>query len=106
MIALRLSQERQLTVDAGAGNIGTDDTIYTDGGLFREGIQGESLDGEFSTGRGGVGNIGKSPRVGPQSDEGRPVDMVPEINQRNPQDEFHTGVSITMEYVSGTRLNQ
>ncbi|KAI4616530.1 hypothetical protein J4E80_005804 [Alternaria sp. BMP 0032] len=60
--------------------------------MVREGVQGESLDGDFSTGRGGAGNIGKSPRVGPQSDEGRrSVDMVPEINQRNAQDEFHTG---------------
>ncbi|KAE8856553.1 hypothetical protein PTNB73_09818 [Pyrenophora teres f. teres] len=52
----------------GAGNIGPDTSIYTDGGLVREGIQGESADGEFST-----------------------VDLVPEINQRNAQDEFHTG---------------
>ncbi|KAL7771276.1 hypothetical protein CFE70_001219 [Pyrenophora teres f. teres 0-1] len=77
----------------GAGNIGPDTSIYTDGGLVREGIQGESADGEFSTGRGGAGNIGQSPRVGPQSDDGRrrSVDLVPEINQRNAQDEFHTG---------------
>ena len=79
------------TGHVGAGNIGQDDTVYTDGGLVREGIQGESVEGEFSTGRGGAGNMGRSPRVGPQSDEGRPVDLVPEINQRNPQEEFHTG---------------
>ncbi|CAO2656878.1 Nn.00g056810.m01.CDS01 [Neocucurbitaria sp. VM-36] len=76
----------------GAGNIGPDVNVYTDGGLVREGVQGESVDGEFSTGRGGAGNIGKSPRLGPQTPEGRrSVDLVPEINTREPQDEFHTG---------------
>ncbi|KAF2850809.1 hypothetical protein T440DRAFT_468370 [Plenodomus tracheiphilus IPT5] len=76
----------------GAGNIGPDVNIYTDGGVVREGIQGESVDGEFSTGRGGAGNIGVSPRLDPQANEGRrSVDFVPEINQRNAQDEFHTG---------------
>lgn len=78
---------------AGAGNIGPDGTTYTDGGVVREGYQGESVDGEFSTGRGGAGNIGKSPHLGPQSGEAhRSVDYVPEINARNAQDEFHTGV--------------
>ena len=67
--------------------------VYTDGGLVREGVQGESVDGDFSTGRGGAGNIGKSPRLGPQTTEARrSVDLVPEINMREPQDEFHTGV--------------
>ncbi|KAI8940127.1 hypothetical protein NX059_003840 [Plenodomus lindquistii] len=76
----------------GAGNIGPDGNLYTDGGVVREGVQGESATGEFSTGRGGAGNIAVSPRVGPQSDEGRrSVDFVPEINQRTAQDEFHTG---------------
>ena len=90
-------QQEKLIADAGAGNIGPDTNVYTDGGMVREGVQGESLDGEFSTGRGGAGNIGKSPRVGPQSDEGRrSVDMVPEINQRNAQEEFHTGVRRTI----------
>jgi len=76
----------------GAGNIGPDVHVYTDGGVVREGIQGESVDGDFSTGRGGAGNIGVSPRLDPQSSEGRrSADFVPEINQRNAQDEFHTG---------------
>ncbi|KAF1832396.1 hypothetical protein BDW02DRAFT_554980 [Decorospora gaudefroyi] len=78
----------------GAGNIGPDEAVYTDGGLVREGVQGESAEGEFSTGRGGAGNIGKSPLVGPQTDgdgRRRSLDMVPEINQRPAQDEFHTG---------------
>lgn len=90
--AWKSTQKQKLILGVGAGNIGPDETLYTDGGLVREGVQGEAPEGEFSTGRGGAGNIGKSPRVGPQSDEGRPVDMVPEINQRNAQDEFHTGV--------------
>ncbi|OAL07361.1 hypothetical protein IQ06DRAFT_289093 [Phaeosphaeriaceae sp. SRC1lsM3a] len=74
----------------GAGNIGPDDHVYTDGGIVREGVQGQSADGEFSTGRGGAGNIGKSPRLDAQP-ERRSVDFVPEINARESQDEFHTG---------------
>lgn len=75
-----------------AGNIGPDVHVYTDGGVIREGVQGESVDGDFSTGRGGAGNIGVSPRLGPQANEGRrSADIVPEINERNAQDEFHTG---------------
>ena len=50
----------------GAGNIGRDDTVYADGAITREGTAGESTASEFSTGRGGVGNMGKSPRLGPQ----------------------------------------
>ncbi|KAH7399359.1 hypothetical protein BKA66DRAFT_451619 [Pyrenochaeta sp. MPI-SDFR-AT-0127] len=76
----------------GAGNIGPDVNVYTDGGVVREGVQGESTTGEYSTGRGGAGNIGKSPHLGPQSDVGRrSTDVIPEINQRDAQDEFHTG---------------
>jgi hypothetical protein len=58
-------------------------------------VQGESVDGEFSTGRGGAGNIGKSPRLDAQTERAgrRSVDFVPEINAREGQDEFHTGVS-------------
>lgn len=79
----------------GAGNIGPDTNVYTDGGIVREGVQGESVEGDFSTGRGGAGNIGKSPRLGPQTErnERRSVDMVPEVDVREGQDEFHTGVS-------------
>ncbi|KAH8733016.1 hypothetical protein GQ44DRAFT_601263 [Phaeosphaeriaceae sp. PMI808] len=78
----------------GAGNIGPDTNVYTDGGIVREGVQGESVDGEFSTGRGGAGNIGKSPHLGPHSGEQsgrRSIDFVPEINAREGQEEFHTG---------------
>ncbi|OJD29829.1 uncharacterized protein BKCO1_7100041 [Diplodia corticola] len=51
----------------GAGNIGRDPTVYTDGEIVREGIQGEPErpGKDYSTGRGGAGNIG-SPRLSPQ----------------------------------------
>jgi hypothetical protein len=70
--------------------------VYTDGGIIREGVQGESVDGEFSTGRGGAGNMGKSPRLDAQTERTgrRSVDFVPEINTREGQDEFHTGVRV------------
>ena len=49
--------------------------------------------------------MAKSPRVGPQTDGGRrSVDMVPEINTRDPQDEFHTGVCRITTDKRGTRL--
>ncbi|KAF2035798.1 hypothetical protein EK21DRAFT_53790 [Setomelanomma holmii] len=77
----------------GAGNIGTDPNVYTDGGIVREGVEGESVDGEFSTGRGGAGNIAQSPHLGPQTERTgrRSQDFVPEISAREGQDEFHTG---------------
>jgi hypothetical protein len=85
-----------LLTHSGAGNIGPDSNLYTDGGIVREGVQGESVDGDFSTGRGGAGNIGKSPNLGPQTERTgrRSVDFVPEISAREGQDEFHTGVSL------------
>jgi len=79
----------------GAGNIGRDDTVYADGAITREGTAGESTANEFSTGRGGVGNMGKSPRLGPQdigtSSPRHSTDAVPELATREAQDEFHTG---------------
>ncbi|KAF2869580.1 hypothetical protein BDV95DRAFT_498473 [Massariosphaeria phaeospora] len=77
----------------GAGNIGPDDNVYTDGGIVREGFQGEHPDGAFSTGRGGAGNLGKSPRLGPEGkvQDHAAVDYIPENSLRNPQDTFHTG---------------
>ena len=80
----------------GAGNIGRDDTVYADGAITREGTAGESTANEFSTGRGGVGNMGKSPRLGPDIGTSSPrhsTDAVPELATREAQDEFHTGVS-------------
>jgi len=38
----------------GAGNIGRDANIYAAGDITREGIEGVSADGEYSTGRGGT----------------------------------------------------
>ncbi|ELR07349.1 hypothetical protein VC83_07037 [Pseudogymnoascus destructans] len=42
----------------GAGNIGADDTPYADGEIVREGLAGDHGDGPYSSGRGGVANIG------------------------------------------------
>jgi hypothetical protein len=39
----------------GAGNIGPDETIYTDGDIVREGTPGASHHAEYSAGRGGAG---------------------------------------------------
>ncbi|KAF2750719.1 hypothetical protein M011DRAFT_474226 [Sporormia fimetaria CBS 119925] len=76
----------------GAGNIGPDSTVYTDGGIVREGVQGLSSEGEYSTGRGGAGNIAKSPHLGASEAEGRRShDYIPETSLREGQKEFHTG---------------
>merc|ERR1711939_99031 len=69
----------------GQGNIGPDTTQYTDGGIVREGVQGESPDGEYSSGRGGAGNIGAG-SVGRAS-----TDVVPKENEVKAQEDFHTG---------------
>ncbi|KAI5210704.1 hypothetical protein E4T39_00180 [Aureobasidium subglaciale] len=78
----------------GAGNIGRDDTIYTDGNIIREGFVGESSKPEYSSGRGGAGNIVDSPRVRPVGDK-TPVseDIIPEPAMRNSagHENFHTG---------------
>jgi hypothetical protein len=103
--AKRCLRKTRRSLSTGAGNIGTDTNVYTDGGIVREGVQGQSVDGDFSTGRGGAGNITKSPRVGPQVDgKRRSVDMVPEVDVREAQDEFHTGVSATSHNKRYTRL--
>ncbi|KAF1959121.1 hypothetical protein CC80DRAFT_320674 [Byssothecium circinans] len=75
----------------GAGNIGPDSTVYSDGSIVREGIQGES-EGDYSTGRGGAGNIAKSPQVRPSDHNPRhSQDYIPEQNLRQGQENFHTG---------------
>ncbi|KAF2801849.1 uncharacterized protein BDZ99DRAFT_214260 [Mytilinidion resinicola] len=75
----------------GAGNIGHDETPYTDASIVREGPVGESTDGAtFSTGRGGAGNIG-SPSLGPQRGRRGSQDVIPEQALREGQADFHTG---------------
>ncbi|KAI5241983.1 hypothetical protein E4T43_05013 [Aureobasidium subglaciale] len=84
----------QAKISIGAGNIGRDDTLYTDGNIIREGFVGESSKPEYSSGRGGAGNIVDSPRVRPVGDK-TPVseDIIPEPAMRNSagHDNFHTG---------------
>ncbi|KAG9964552.1 hypothetical protein KCU61_g2575, partial [Aureobasidium melanogenum] len=78
----------------GAGNIGRDDTLYTDGNIVREGFVGESSKPEYSSGRGGAGNIVDSPRVGPVNGKSSgSEDVIPEPAMRNSAgyDNFHTG---------------
>ncbi|KAH7123555.1 hypothetical protein B0J11DRAFT_606382 [Dendryphion nanum] len=76
----------------GAGNIGPDETVYTDGGIVREGFQGVSPEGDYSTGRGGAGNITKSPLVKPQGETGRrSIDYIPENALREQPANFHSG---------------
>jgi len=58
-----------------------DPTKYVDGGIVREGHVGESLDGDYSSGRGGAGNIVPSPRVKPQDNRRGSQD-----NRRGSQD--------------------
>ncbi|KAI4743997.1 hypothetical protein E4T50_05600 [Aureobasidium sp. EXF-12298] len=76
----------------GAGNIGRDDTLYTDGNIVREGYVGESSKPEYSS---GAGNIVDSPRVGPVGGNGSASeDVIPEPAMRNAgggYDNFHTG---------------
>ncbi|KAF2146533.1 uncharacterized protein K452DRAFT_282704 [Aplosporella prunicola CBS 121167] len=78
----------------GAGNIGRDPTVYTDGEIVREGFEGEAHEPEYSTGRGGAGNIG-SPRIMPAAGERRrSQDVVPEQALRGAgagYDNYHTG---------------
>ncbi|KAI4744408.1 hypothetical protein E4T50_05269 [Aureobasidium sp. EXF-12298] len=89
----------------GAGNIGHDDTLYTDGSIVREGFVGESSKPEYSSGHQdtadekltatkGAGNIVDSPRVGPVDGKSSgSEDVIPEPAMRNSAgyDNFHTG---------------
>ncbi|EON62117.1 hypothetical protein W97_01336 [Coniosporium apollinis CBS 100218] len=78
----------------GAGNIGQDPTVYTDGGIVREGYLGAG-DGDYSTGRGGAGNIAVSPRIKPQTEGVTRLseDVIPETDLRTTEgyENFHTG---------------
>ncbi|KAF2739342.1 hypothetical protein EJ04DRAFT_357627 [Polyplosphaeria fusca] len=75
----------------GAGNIGPDSTVYTDGGITREGLAGHSDDGPYHGGRGGAGNIGKSPRLDAADEGRRSADYIPENSLRPGQENYHTG---------------
>ncbi|KAH0292411.1 hypothetical protein M436DRAFT_78888 [Aureobasidium namibiae CBS 147.97] len=86
-----MANEIHSTGRGGAGNIGRDDTLYTDGNIVREGYVGESSKPEYSS---GAGNIVDSPRVGPVRDNGsNSEDVIPEPAMRNAAgyDNFHTG---------------
>lgn len=92
-------------ITPGAANIGADDTPYTDGGIVREGYEGDQGDGAFSTGvsrtsrdrvdplrgkqRGGAANIGAP---GVASGKAADQDIIPETAIReNRHEVFHTG---------------
>ncbi|TAQ83681.1 hypothetical protein B7494_g7992 [Chlorociboria aeruginascens] len=74
----------------GAGNIGPDNTAYSDGEIVREGVVGDHGDGAFSSGRGGAANIG-SPKMPAtkRADE----EVVPEVALRPSMEgeNYHTG---------------
>ncbi|KAI6798989.1 hypothetical protein KC332_g15958 [Hortaea werneckii] len=75
-----------------AGNIGPDDREYIDANIVREGTAGQSDNSEFTTGRGGAGNVVSSPRTGTPVQ--RSEDLIPETALREKTPEyanFHTG---------------
>ncbi|KAL1311651.1 hypothetical protein AAFC00_001761 [Neodothiora populina] len=84
-----MAENMHSTGRGGAGNIGKDDsTLYTDGGIIREGVEGKSNKPEYSSGRGGMGNIVDNPDVSSKPSE----DVVPEPAMRPAhQENFHTG---------------
>jgi hypothetical protein len=68
----------------------------------REGYVGESSKPEYSSGRGGAGNIVDSPRVRPVGDNSSSSeDVIPEPAMRNAAgyDNFHTGVSVSQSTI-------
>lgn len=90
-----MSGELHSTGRGGAGNISSDPTTYTDGGIVREGPVGDQGDGAYSAGRGGAGNI-NSPHVKPVKGQAGDADVVPETAVRQPgagYENYHTGVS-------------
>ena len=76
-----------LLTTTGAANIGPDDTVYADGEIVREGVEGDQGDGKYSSGRGGAANIsGKAVQhLGQPHDE----TVVPETATRLSKDESH-----------------
>ena len=80
-----------LTQYSGAGNIGEGEGTYADGDIVREGVVGAPSHpggGEYSAGRGGVGNMVDPPN------KGGSVEAIPETATKGPGDhyeDFHTG---------------
>ncbi|KAK5112517.1 hypothetical protein LTR62_004274 [Meristemomyces frigidus] len=75
----------------GAGNIGPDTTTYVDGGITREGPLGESSNGEYSSGRGGAGNMIETPRNGTPVPQSQEVVTEPSMRTAEGHENFHTG---------------
>jgi hypothetical protein len=79
-----------LKTPTGAANITPDTTPYTDGGIVREGAEGDQGDGKYSSGRGGAANIGGAPlAAGEVAKAPHDSDMVPETAMRLEQKESH-----------------
>jgi len=75
----------------GQGNIGRDPHKYVDGSVHREGVVGQSAEGDYSAGRGGAGGIVHSPKVGPTGRRGS-QDIIPDINAvPKAHENVHTG---------------
>ncbi|KAI9660177.1 MAG: hypothetical protein M1829_006513 [Trizodia sp. TS-e1964] len=71
----------------GAGNIHPDKEPYTDGEITRTGEVGDHGDGAFSTGRGGVANIGSPGMKAPKRND---AEIVPQEAVRpNTEDTIH-----------------
>ncbi|TKA28221.1 hypothetical protein B0A50_04193 [Salinomyces thailandicus] len=91
------SQSTNLSQNPGAGNIGPDPNTYTDSSITREAPVGESPRPEFSTGRGGAGNVIQTPNTPATATENTSAiseEIVPETAMRaqTPEyDNFHTG---------------
>ncbi|EMC95163.1 hypothetical protein BAUCODRAFT_35155 [Baudoinia panamericana UAMH 10762] len=83
----------------GAGNIGQDpNTVYVDGDIVREGVEGETSRSSEPVGRGGAGNVLHSPRTGTPAAGINPSvppskDFIPETATRTAEghENFHTG---------------
>ena len=76
-----------LTWNAGAGNLGPDDTVYADGEIVREGVVGDQGDGPYSAGRGGAGNIDKDGK--PTGTAPHDHEVIPETATRIAKEESH-----------------
>lgn len=62
---------------------------------MHEGPAGESAKPEYSTGRGGAGNIVDSPAMKAAA-AGQDQDVIPETALREHQEDFHTGVRVPL----------